>query len=424
MTSRKVRTFAVGATAVLAALAFVPTAPAGAIGTAHTGDDRGTDYDPACIVNASTAAPGPNSHTTSGCAGLSTYDGSMGGVDIASALRKCGPGEIWVPFLGLCVKIGPGYDITTVVNVADRNVPGPGSTTPFDLPSPTFNGANYYSLFQNEMAQTNEPTNPAGGCTRAGTGGPVYDQHGSWRDGHHFFTNYAISWVGGRWVHSAQVGEYLPGPDGGFTYHELGTNSGGGWVNSNPYMIKGVNWDVEVISDGDGTALRITVDGIVKTPDANCAEGYFKTAYVKAGDVISNAKAMTTANAVVRLPVAVPELPDTCALFGGMICAQQLVEDTVQLGGFVHFADTTDGASTAGRLGANIRGIAYTPGLASAGIIDTLGAGPTCPTPTFGGTLPKNPLFVPDTACHIDDDGVSRGTFLGEWWETTHGVTA
>lgn len=409
------------ALAALASLALVAVspAPAHAIGTAHTGDSQGTDYDPACIVNASAAAPGPNSHTTSGCPGLSAYDGSMTGVDIASALRKCGPGEIWVPFLGLCVKIGPGYDITTVVNVVATRLPEPGSKSSFDLPSAGSNGANYYSLFQNEMAQTNVPTNPAGGCTRAGSGGPVYDQHGSWRDGHHFFTNYAINWIGDRWVHSAQVGEYLPGPDGGFTYNELGTNDGTGWSNSNPYMIKGVNWDVEVISDHEGTALRITVDGIVRTPDANCSEGYFRTAYVKEGDVISNAKAMTTANSVVKLPVTIPT-GSTCTLSNGMVC----VQDVTQIGGFSDFADTTDGASTAGLLKSNIVGIAYTPGAGGAGVTDTLGAGPTCPTPTFGGTLPKNPLFVPDTACHLDDDPVARGSVLAEWWETTHGVTA
>ena len=89
------------------------------------------------------------------------------------------------------------------------------------------------------------------------------------------------------------------------------------------------------------------------------------------------------------------------------------------VGGFVFFVDSTDGNSTAGLLNSNISGISYTGG--AVGVQDTLGPGPTCPTSTFGGALPQNPLFVADTACHINDDGIARGSFLSEFWDTTHG---
>jgi hypothetical protein len=50
--------------------------------------------------------------------------------------------------------------------------------------------------------------------------------------------------------------------------------------------------------------------------------------------------------------------------------------------------------------------------------VDTLGEGTACPTPTFGGMLPPNPMFTPGVACHIDDDSFSRGSLLAEFWDT------
>lgn len=41
----------------------------------------------------------------------------------------------------------------------------------------------------------------------------------------------------------------------------------------------------------------------------------------------------------------------------------------------------------------------------------------------MGGILPTNPLFTPDTACHIDDDTLARGSILPESWETALGFT-
>lgn len=407
------------AAAAAASLGLLTT-PAQA-GSADIIDAQGIDYDPACLVSTSLTPPAPNSINTSGCSGVSTYDGSAKALDFTPATvavpatSGCKPGisihdEIVITFpplqitLELCIRI-------------DWTLAAAGSTNfgDMDLPSANFVGANYFTLFQNTSTQTNVPTNPDGGCTRVGTGTPVYDQYGSWKDGYHFFVSFGVNWDGSKWIHSVQVGEYSPGPDGGFGFYELGTNDGNGWVSANPYHPYGTDWSVSIAADGSGSVVDIKAPAILKTPDTtNCQEGFFKHAFSTPGDTIVNIKGLSTANEVVTLPVVVP-LSSLCGPSDGLICE----DDLHTVGGFVFFADTTDGNSTAGALNTNISGIAYTSG--AVGVTDTLGDGPTCPTPTFGGLLPSNPLFTPDTPCQIDDDPVSRGSFLSEFWDTTHG---
>ena len=407
---------ALGIAAVAASLAMLGS-PASA-GSTDTTDAAGYDYDPACVVSTAVTAPPPNSIDPNGCQGVSTHDGSAAALDIVNASSAPPTGSKCPPGRGLYVWFDASTGKIVVCLKIRGTLPAPGNTNRalLDLPSTSFVGANYFWLFQNKTTQTNVPTNPAGGCSRIPTGTPVFDQYGSWKDGYHLFVNYGVNWDGAKWVHSVQVGEYFP--DGGFGFFELGTNPGGGWTTPNPYMVNGVNWAASTASDGTGTVIDVSVDGIFRTPDTtNCQEGFFKHAYMKAGDVIANVKGLTTANEVVTLPQPVP-LSALCAPSGGEVC----FDDLQTIGGFVFFADVTDGNSTAGLLNTNITGIAYTGG--AIGVSDTLGDGPTCPTPTFGGLLPKNPLFTADTACQIDDDTVSRGSFLSEWWDTAHGFTA
>jgi hypothetical protein len=383
-----------------------------------THDSIGVDYDPACVASVAVTPPpansiqSPNGGGGAGCPDVTSYDGSMRLIDIHDGMVYCPPPHLLT--LSLCLANSPTQLSAGIVTWA--HLPSAGSTASADLPSAAFTGASFINMFQNKTVQTYVPTNPVGGCTRTGVGNQVLDQYASWKDGSHFFTAYNINFIGGKWVHSVQVGEYDPRPQGGFQFFELGTNDGTGWSNANPYMVKGVNWDVVVTTSGGGDAITIQFDGVFKTPDsANCQEGYFKHAFAKTGDTIANAKGMTTANEVVTLPVTVP-LSGLCEATSGAVCE----DDLTTVGGFVFYADTTDGNSTAGLLNTNITGIAYTPG--AVGVSDTLGDGPTCPTPTFGGLLPPNPLFVPDTACQIDDN-IARGSFLSEWWDTAYGFT-
>jgi hypothetical protein len=422
--------------------------PSQAVGGTSTRDAVGVDYDAACIVGLGSTTPNAGNN----CNGLTTYDGSTTatdiGTNIAGSTMNCPPlSNNWPADLCLGSVLNTTTGNTQMfggIRVTATSIPKPGDTaTPdgtaatLDLPSRNFVGANYYNLFQNKSVQTNVPTNPVGGCPRIGTNTPVFDQYGSWKDGFHFFTNFGVSFVGNKWIWSVQVGEFDPGPSGGFLFYELGTADSVDsfnnpiWHDADPLMVKGVNWDVNVTSSPAGTAVGVWVDGIFQTSDTtNCATGAFKHAYAKPGDIIANAKGLTTANLVLTLPVTVP-LSILCDVTGGLICEQ----DLTTVGGFVVTSDTTDGNSTGGLLGSasggaigNIPGIALTRGLIDnhTGLIDlpdTLGDGPTCPTPTLGGLLPGNPLFTPDTACQIDDDTIARGTILSEFWDTAHGFT-
>jgi hypothetical protein len=400
---------AAGIAAGVAVLALMG-GPAQAVGSTSTTDAVGTDYDPGCVqtglggnclASVSTVNPAPAidmvtvNFTTGTCAGVGS-----GSVVVGSIASVTTP-PIWA-----CTGL-------------NTTLPAAGSTgTWAALPSPNFVGANYFNLFQNKTAMTNVATNPAGGCTRIGVGNQVLDQYPSWKDGYRFFTNFGVNLNGqGKWVYSVQLGEYDPSPTGGFGFYELGTFDGTTWHDSNPYMVKGTNWDVSITTSLGKTAIAIWADGIFKTSDTtNCQEGFFKHAFAKSGDIIANVSGLTTANEVVTLPVSVP-LSALCGPSGGEVCE----DDITTVGGFVFFGDVTDGNSTAGLGNTNKTGISYTGG--ALGVSDTLGDGPTCPTPTFGGLLPTNPLFTPDTACQIDDDSVARGSFLSEFWDTSHGFT-
>jgi hypothetical protein len=381
-------------------------------GSTSTTDASGTDYEPGCVADASTTPPPPNHWGNGNKCTVSTSDGSVTSIDLTNNA------SVTPSALGLSFANG---QLTATFHVAGP-IPAAGSTNlgAADLPGSNFVGLNLYALFNNKSVQTNVPTNPAGGCTRVGVGNQVLDAHGSWKDGYHFFVAFSVSWDGQKWVQSAELGDYTPDLSGGFTFNELGTNSGAGWQAANTYhpfssTAAADNFFVSV----SGSDVTVTVPGILKTPDTvNCQEGFFKNVYAKTGDNIANAKALTTANEVVTLPVTLP-LSITCGLPTSDLDCEN---DLTSVGGFVFFADTTDGNSTAGLANSNITGIAYTGG--AVGVTDTIGDGPTCPTPTFGGLLPTNPLFTPDTACQIDDDSVARGSFLSEWWDTSHGFTA
>jgi hypothetical protein len=421
--------------AAVAALLMFSGGPAHA-GSTSTTDASGTDYEPGCVADATITPQAPNHWGNGNKCTVSTSDGTVTSVDLTNGTSGSA--------LGLSFANG---QLTATWHVAGP-IPAPGSTNlaAADLPGIGL-GATYYALFQNKSVQTNVPTNPAGGCTDVGVGNQVLDIHSSWKDGFHFFVAFNVGWDGAKWVQSVQLGEYVPDPDGGFVFNELGTNGGAGWQAANTYhpfssTAAADNFFVSVSTAG----ITVTVPGILKTPDTvNCQEGFFKSVYAKAGDVIANAKALTTANEVVTLPVTVP-LSITCGLPTSDLDCEN---DLTSVGGFGFFADTTDGNSTAGLANSNITGIAYSNGAAGRGVAmplpdllagprhllgldpigvnpfpDTLGPGPTCRTPTFGGLLPTNPLFTPDTACHIDDDYIARGSVLPEFWDTSHGFTA
>jgi hypothetical protein len=449
----------------VAAIAFIGS-PATA-GSVTTFDQFGAvDFDAACLLGTgldngtvpeannipTPGAPGGSLGVPpggDGCEVVSTYDGSTAGTDLYEVTMDStavtnGPSN---------VQLGAEFLIAGLAPLPGNNCP-----TCFDLPNSQFVGAGYKALFQSLNRQNNLPTNPVGGgCPRFPTG-TVFDQHGHWLDGYHHFIGIDVVWATTGWMWSAQVGTYDPSPDGAFFFTELGTASSTNslgqpvWVSADPAAQFGTHWSVTAKVTSGLLLFRVLVDGVLGSANINCANGVFYTVYAKAGDPISNIKGLSTANSTVTLPTTVP-----LSLIPGF-------SDITSIGGFISFSDITHGNSTnnglAGLL-ATLTGdnpatacvheglvvnrlcVSYTSGFfGQFGASDTLGDSPSCPTPTFGGLLPTNPLLNWTVGCQFDDDNIpvpnagnptgpwtvinpgERGTFLPEWWDTVLQFTA
>lgn len=292
----------------------------------------------------------------------------------------------------------------------------------------------YKVLFQNRDKQTGFD-NAVGGCHTPG-GVRVPDAHGSWVDGYHFFVGFDVMWNGLTWTYRATVGEYDPSPGGGFVATELGTSSSPGvWTSSDPSMSYGSHWSVSMST---AATISVSVAGVVSASNPGCSGGAYRTAYVTSGDRIVNVKGLSSfGDGGIALPVWSPvPVPDTpsvtlpvtgadrtvCAVANelGVECLGSTTNAT--LGGITYISDVTEGNSTEGAYGTNAPNISWTPGVLSA--VDTLGPGPRCAWPTFGGLLPTNPLSAPESRCHVDDDAISRGSYFAEWWDTPYGFIA
>jgi hypothetical protein len=403
-------------------------------------DADGVDFDAACLVGSPSAPPAtPNNVPSPGTNGnclIGTYDGSTESTDFNAATVGLESNQV--------DTLNSPSDTQLVATFAvDGPIPAAGSTCNpqiggagcADLPDNSFVGVGYKVLFQVPARQNNTPTNAVGGGCPRNPVGQVFDQHEHWLDGYHFFIGFDAVWDGTKWIHSAQVGEYDPSPDGAFFFTELGVSSVPGvWSSADPAAQFGTHWDVTV----GASAVRVTVDGVVRSADSvNCADGMFNTVYAKNGDLITNVKGLSTADSTLTLPVTVP-----LSLIPGF-------SDITSIGGFIFFSDITLGNSAnTGVVGSTLEtadlgireGVSYTGGFL--GISDTLGDSPSCPTPTFGGTLPTNPALNPAVGCQYDDDNVpvpntgspggpwtainpgERGTFFSEWWDTHHSFTA
>jgi hypothetical protein len=427
---------AVGIAAGVAAFAFIGT-PAQA-GSTTAADADGVDFDASCLVGSPSAPPStpnnvPSPGTNANCL-VGTYDGSTESTDFNSVTLSSSS----VSHGASDTRLSATFDVDGAIPAAGSTCnPQIGGAGCADLPDKSFVGVGYKALFQVPARQNNTPTNGVGGgCPRIPTG-TVFDQHEHWLDGYHHFIGFDAVWDGTKWIHSAQIGTYDPAPDGAFFFTELGTSSTAGtWVAADPAAPYGAGGTFDV-SYGAGT-VTVSVDGVVPSSNAiNCTTGVFNTVYAKAGDTISNVKGLATADSTVTLPVTIP-----LSLIPGE-------SDITSIGGFIFYSDITAGNSlNQGIVGSSLEtaglgireGVSYTGGFL--GISDTLGDGPSCPTPTFGGTVPTNPFLNPAVGCQYDDDNVpvadlgnpsgpwtainpgERGTFLTEWWDTAYSFVA
>ena len=144
-------------------------------------------------------------------------------------------------------------------------------------------------------------------------------------------------------------------------------------------------------------------------------------------EFVTNIKGVSTADSAVVLSITVP-----LSLIPGF-------SDLTSVGRVGKHSDYTDGNSrNEGLVGTALQpnrvGLPWSTGYI--GLVDTLGDGPRCWTPTFGGLVPvTNPLWVPDQPCYIDDDvipgpsgnidpGLGRGSIFEEWWDTNYSFIA
>jgi len=404
-------------------------------------DPDGVDVDAGSVIGDPTkfTVPDPNIIKSPGAAGgswqggdgadgISTYDGSTETTDFSS-------------FSLLDNNVSSGAHSNTQL-VATFDVDGtiPGGIAPLaaaDLPDASFVAFSYRAMYQNPTRQTNTPYVAA---TRVGTLTPIFGLNEHWGDGFHKFVAFEAVWLGDHWMHSASVGTYDPSPDGAFFFDELGVSHNGGtsWSTDDPCMPHGTTWSVAYPTT---SSVTVTVDGVTRFSNIQAVGNCINDEYVKLGDSVTNLKALSTADSTVTLPVTIP-----LSIIPGF-------SDITSVGGFLFTSDYTEGNSrnvgTGATLALNTGDDPMTPctneGLAGnrlclpfstglIGLVDTLGDGPRCWTPTVGGQVPQNPLWVPNQPCYIDDDNIpgptgnvdpgERGTFLEEWWDTPFGFTA
>lgn len=427
-----------GAGAALALLTMVLVRPAAAIGSTSFGDGAnngvGVDFDAACVRSTAITPPTPNSITTAGCPGVTTYDGSTTSTDLTGGS------------LGSTASNGLHATWSIV-----GSVPPPGSTdfAALDTPGSSAGGAldtgvaggvsrsggvSYVLMFQNKTLETGVRQQGSGCFTTAGSLNLA--TYGAWQDGYHFFLMYEVLWDGRKWVHTVAVGEYDPLPTGGFAVRPLGVNDGTGWFALTQSAF------TATATSGSGATLSLDVPGSIDTYDPKCVNDTYRTALSRPGDTIGNVKAVTlvgdtlTSNLYaaagygtsVDLPSAVPHVQTpvaSCATWNGATRCGVGVWVGVPVAHTVTtyaISDVTDGNSTAGLFNTNISGIAYSPGLVPN--VDDLAPGETCVPPGWPYEPKDWPFFTPATACDVDDDSVAHGSVSGEFWDTTHGFTA
>lgn len=262
--------------------------------------------------------------------------------------------------------------LRAIINVVGP-VPMGNDLTQFKTPYRVFNGASYMITYQDKNTQINSYGLPPS-CTNAATGAPVYDFQEHWADGYRHYIGADITWDGTKFNANPMMGTYDPSPDGGYAFYDIANESGmaGKWS----LTVTGNTIDVTI-------ATRLT-----QRDDVQCAGGILTTDMGSPGHTIANVAAMSWLNQTVVFPVPIPT-GTVDALTGEDIAGG----DIESVGGLISNSDFT----TLGNLDA------YDMGLLPYPNPDNLGDGPTCPTSTFGGTLPRNPLFREGQPCQVDN---------------------
>ena len=250
-----------------------------------------------------------------------------------------------IPADGASDPTGALYEGPHATALADTGVEYPG-----------YKGGTYLVAYADTRTERNT-YNLTPGCTNAATGKPIYDFQESWQDGYRDYIGASVEYNGASWTVSPVIGRFDPTEQGGYTFIDL---------KSEPAM--NGKWSFAQ----SGSNISITVNTDVTTSDTTCAGGVFHSDYGNTGDTLASVTAETSNDQVVTLPVALPT---------SVVPGQSNLQ---AIGGLVSASDWAPEA------GFN---------LGTAGPYSE--TGPTCPTPTFGGLLPRNPLFTDGAPCNV-----------------------
>lgn len=264
-----------------------------------------------------------------------------------------------------------GRNLTATITVAGA-IPNEGSTDPTAYKGPVatglantgqeypmFLGGTYYVAYADASKEKNT-YNLTPGCTNLATGAPIYDFQNHWLDGWRDFLAVSVSFDGTAWNYTPQIGRFDP------TQNLFGFVD----LNAEPNMAGKFSYSHAAGSN----QISITVNTDVTTSDDTCVGGVYHSDYGNTGDSIRAVTAYTTTDLNVVLPVAIP-----------LSAVPVLNESDVQAIGGVGYPE--DWSNQSGFAIGN--GLPYSE------------QGPTCPTPTFGGTLPRNPTFVDGQPCNV-----------------------
>lgn len=313
------------------------------------------------------------------------------------------------------------------------NLPTPDVTVaPGVEPYPSFNGYSFDIFWQNKAVQTNFPAAVRNRqCLRAAPGdigaadarnhdsNPnnntyIYSPFaGHWKDSYWWQIGVSLSYSGAQYEVTPQLSRFYPGPDGGYSFWDLKTkkqfNANGTPTLANPYPGKGFYYDWTVSGttitvsavtawiEQTGTCENIPGDGLPTAADDNWSAtnplshfGPRRIELILPGETVSNVSSKSWLNQLVILPAGGVPLSSLEPL--PVICDVILNCQNIEaIGGFIYSEDWSQqviGASTVEDYDIGIFG----PDQLNT---DTLTqAGPFCWTPTFGGTLPVNPLWA------------------------------
>lgn len=252
-------------------------------------------------------------------------------------------------------------------------LPSGSDLTAFRSPYPVFNGATYMITYQNKNTQINSYGLPPA-CTNKATGQPVYDFQEHWMDGYRHYIGAEITWDGTKFNANPMLGTYDPSPDGGYGFYEISHEAGmaGKWA----------------LNISGNTIEVIIATKLTQKDDVNCAGGILTTDLGSPGHNIANVAAMSWLNQTVVFPVPIPT-----GTVESTVGVDVVGGDIESVGGLISNSDFT----TLGGLDAYDMGLLPWPNP------DNAGDGPTCPTPTFGGLAPRNPLFREGQPCQVDN---------------------